>query len=463
MDGNYKLMKRKINLLIGFSAVMLLALSAVQYYLVKTAYDYKIEQFHSEIKEKISRITNDYSDIDATIFNKKDQLYKQLAEQYIYDKKARIMIKSALLQNKFKAALTKKLHQRLSREFPDLKLDFAIVLNKFVLYDNLKPADTIYAEKPAISNKLYGNLASLDGAFLVRNYVGTTSGMAQGLNPGYKLLTEETLYVSVQNWETIILKRMAAVLLFALFSILTLVTLFILALKALIRQKKVSDVKTDFINNITHELKTPLTTLSVSAKMLQREEIRRDEKSYHAILETINRQNNRLQQLIDQVLEHSLGYAEIELQQEKTAANAFLKTILSDFRLTHPGITIAMDFEPLETVLQLDKFHLATAIENVLENAVKYGCKKITVATALKNGQFQISIQDDGIGIGKQNHANLFDKFYRVPQGNLHNTKGLGLGLYYVDQIVKAHRGSVKVISELGKGAAFEINLPQTA
>lgn len=450
-------MKQKINLLIAFSAVVLIALSAMQYYLVKTTYDYKVEQFRTEIKEKIAKITNDYSDIDSTIFYKKDLLYKELAENYLLDPERRDHIKKSILQNSFKAELTKKLQKEFEREIPNLELDFAIVLDKFVIY-NEKEADTIFAEKPFIENKMYGNLASLDNAFLVRNYVGTTSG--KSLNADYKLLTEDTLYVSVNNWETIIWKRMALILVFALFSILTLITLFVIAIKALIKQKKVSDIKTDFINNITHELKTPLTTLSVSTKILERKEVRENDKVYENVLSTINRQNSRLQNLIDQVMTNSLGYEEIELQKEKVSMPSFLHSIVDDFQIAYPNVAIFTAFDSKKINLNLDKFHLTTAITNVLENAVKYGCQNITITTSLENNQFNIGIQDDGIGIPKSKHSLLFDKFYRVEQGNLHNAKGLGLGLYYVDQIIKAHQGSINVVSELGKGASFNISIP---
>lgn len=452
-------MKKKINLLIGFSAVVLVVLSAIQYYLVKTTYEYKVEQFRSEIKAKIAKITNDYSDIDTTIFNKKDLLYKQLAENYIRDKSTRFHIKNALLQNEFKSELTRKLQEEFQNEIPDLTIDFAIVLDKFVIYDATKEADTIFAEKPFIENKLYGDLASLDDAFLIRNYVGTTSGSLkkQELSSDYKLLTEDTLYVSIKNWEFIVLKRMTLLLVLAIFSILTLITLFVIALKALIKQKKISDIKTDFINNITHELKTPLTTLSVSTKILERKEIRENDATFSTVLGTINRQNNRLQNLIDQVMTNSLGYEEIELHKEKVSMPDFLNSIINDFQIAYPDISIAKELDTQKINLNLDKFHLTTAITNVLENAVKYGCKNIAVKASLLNNEFSISISDDGIGISKSKHSLLFDKFYRVEQGDLHDAKGLGLGLYYVDQIIKAHQGTINVVSDLGKGATFDL------
>ncbi|WDO11990.1 HAMP domain-containing histidine kinase [Flavobacterium sp. WW92] len=452
-------MKKKINLLIGFSAVILVVLSAIQYYLVKTTYEYKVEQFRSEIKAKIAKITNDYSDIDTTIFNKKDLLYKQLAENYIRDKSTRFHIKNALLQNEFKSELTRKLQEEFQNEIPDLTIDFAIVLDKFVIYDATKEADTIFAEKPFIENKLYGDLASLDDAFLIRNYVGTTSGSLkkQELSSDYKLLTEDTLYVSIKNWEFIVLKRMTLLLVLAIFSILTLITLFVIALKALIKQKKISDIKTDFINNITHELKTPLTTLSVSTKILERKEIRENDATFSTVLGTINRQNNRLQNLIDQVMTNSLGYEEFELHKEKVPMPDFLNSIINDFQIAYPDISIAKELDTQKISLNLDKFHLTTAITNVLENAVKYGCKNIAVKASLLNNEFSISISDDGIGISKSKHSLLFDKFYRVEQGDLHDAKGLGLGLYYVDQIIKAHQGTINVVSDLGKGATFDL------
>ncbi|KAF2511541.1 HAMP domain-containing histidine kinase [Flavobacterium zhairuonense] len=450
-------MKQRINLLIAFSVIALIVLTTVQCYLVKTAYDYKVAEFHTQIKNEIAQITNNYSDIDSVLVAKKEALYKQLSENYIKGKNSRLDVKNAVLEKQYQSTLTHQIQRKFERDLPNFKIDFAIVLNKFIVYKNTQKADTIFSEKPFIENKLYGNLSSLNHAFLVRNYVGTTNGTFE--NQEYQLLTEDSMYVSVIDWEMIILRRMTFILVLSLFSILTLISLFVIAIKALIKQKKVSDVKTDFINNITHELKTPLATLGISTKILEQKNIRENDENFNSILSTISRQNNRLQNLIDQVMANSLAENEIELQKEKIETEDFLLSIVNDFKITFPKINLKTDFQTQKTILTLDKFHLTTAFLNVLENAVKYGSNTITVKTRIVEKQFSISFEDDGIGIAKNKQAFLFEKFYRVEQGNLHNTKGLGLGLYYVDQIVKAHQGSVNVISDLGKGTQFTILL----
>jgi signal transduction histidine kinase len=450
-------MKQRINLLIGFSVVALFVLMTVQCYLVKTAYEYKVAQFHTQIKNEIAQITNNYSDIDSALVSRKEVLYKSLSEKYMKGKKSKLDIKNGVLNAQSQNIITQKIKRKFEKDLPDFKIDFAVVLNKFILYKNEQEADTIFSEKPFIQNKLYGNLASLNHAFLVRSYVGTTNGTFE--NEEYKLLTEDSMYVSVIDWEMIILRRMMFILILSLFSIAILISLFVIAIRALIKQKKVSDVKTDFINNITHELKTPLATLGISTKILAQKNIRDNDENFNSIVNTISRQNNRLQNLIDQVMANSLAENEIELQKEKIEAEDFLLSIANDFKITFPKINLKTDFQTEKTILVLDKFHLTTAFLNVLENAVKYGSNTITVKTKIVEKQFSISFEDDGIGIAKNKQAFLFDKFYRVEQGNLHNTKGLGLGLYYVDQIVKAHQGSVNVISDLGKGTQFTILL----
>lgn len=456
-------MKRKIRLLIGFSVLALVVLTAIQCYLVRTAYDYEKARFREEIQAKIGAVTRDYSAVDSSFYYEKDQAYKALAEDYILNKSLRRLTRERLLQNPFKTALSRKLQQELQHELPNLELDFAVVLNKFVLYHGSHAPDTLFAEKPRMRNLLYGKIASLDDAFLIRNYVGTVSGSIQASqqDSSYKLLTEDSLYITVANWQWIILRRMTLILAVALGSILTLVLLFVLALRALISQKRVSDVKTDFINNITHELKTPLTTLAVSTKMLRKPELLQDPTRTQTVLETMERQNLRLQQLIDQVMANALGHEALALQKEAIVIDRWLGGLVSDFSVAHPELQIQTQLEAGVSVT-VDKFHFTTAVLNVLENAVKYGSSHILIQTSVQNGRLHLGILDNGIGIAKDQQLLLFDKFYRVTEGNLHSTKGLGLGLYYVDQILKAHRGSISVASALGKGAQFNLSIPLT-
>lgn len=450
-------MKNRIKTLIFFSSLVFILLCAIQYYLVMTTYKYKVAEFKLEVKERLSKITNNYSDIDSSLFYKKEKLYKNLAENYLKNNLYLNQLKHQLINNPFKNELTQKIQDEFDKEF-EHNIEFAIVLNKFILYKNGSKADTLVSEKSGIKNKMYGNLMSLKNAFLVRNYVGTTNQTS--IKNKYKLLTEDSLYISIQNWEMIILKRMILVLLFSILTILILITIFFITIKSLIKQKKINDIKTDFINNISHELKTPLTTLAISTKILERKETKQNETLTNQVINTISRQNERLQKLIDQVITNSIGYEQIELQKENTNINKLLSNIITDFNTTHQHITIETNFHPSKPNIVLDKFLLSTAITNILENAVKYGSKSISVITNITNEQFSIEITDDGIGIEQQQQIYLFEKFYRVPQGNLHQTKGLGLGLYYVKQIIKAHKGNIKLISELGKGASFTLCLP---
>lgn len=455
-------MSRKINLLIAFSAAVTLLLAAINIYLVSTAYSYKVQEFRNEVKDIISTITANNSGLDSAFFRKKDILYRELAEDYLANRHIRHKIKDKVLNNPYQSELANKLQRNLEHEFPELRMEFAVVIDKFVVYNGEKKADTIYSHsKTSLNNRIIGNMTSLEDAFAVRNYVGTTSGLAGKGN--FSLLTEDTLYLTIYDWKQVIFKRMLLILCLSILSIGTVVILFVLALKALIRQKKVSDVKSDFINNITHEFKTPLTTLSVSTKILEDPTIKGNEHAYQNVLQTINRQNTRLQALIDAVMANALGFDDSDLTKESTNLHLLLQSIISDFSLANPAVQLQYAPQNRQVSLGVDKFHITTAIINVLDNAVKYGSSNILINTGTCKSGFSISIRDDGIGIAKNRQPLLFNKFYRVDTGNIHNVKGLGLGLYYVGQIVKAHKGTISVVSDPGKGSSFNIVLPAAA
>ena len=270
--------------------------------------------------------------------------------------------------------------------------------------------------------------------------------------------------ILITDWKSIVFRRMATLLIFSVLLFLFVVGLLYYSIKNLINQKKITEIKTDFINNITHELKTPLATLSVASKSLKNKEIQNTPEAFENTLHIVDRQNTRLQKLIDQVLTNSLSSEDIVLSKDAIVDTIYFKNLVDDFKLStqQKSLKLINDVCEEEVVLRIDTFHFTTALLNVLENAVKYGNDEteIHLKTSLKNNKYVIEIQDNGSGISEKDQAQIFDKFYRVSHGNVHDVKGLGLGLYYTHQIVHAHRGKITVQSELTKGTTFIITIP---
>lgn len=268
--------------------------------------------------------------------------------------------------------------------------------------------------------------------------------------------------MNINGWERIVFGRMVSLLLVSIGIFLLVFWLLYYSIKNLITQKKIADIKTDFVNNITHELKTPLSTLSLATKMLKNDEMVFVSESSKNIVNTIERQNIRLQKLIDQVVHNSLGYQEIKLNKERVNANEYLNLIIDDFQLSLDSVGIEILKEiSIDRFVYIDKFYFATAVLNILENAVKYGKENLKIViSANKAADFKLVIADNGIGITKKEIPFLFDKFFRIGNKEVHNVKGLGLGLYYTNQIVKAHQGKILVESQQGKGTIFTILIP---
>jgi signal transduction histidine kinase len=278
----------------------------------------------------------------------------------------------------------------------------------------------------------------------------------------FRVLTRDKM--SISEWERIVLGRMALLLTGSIVLLVFVMALFYHSIKSLIKQKKVTDVKTDFINNITHELKTPLATLSIASKSLKNKEIIASAEAFQNTLQILDRQNTRLQKLIDQVMSNSLGSESLVLNKEQIMDTVYFKNLLDDFTLSvqSKDLRIIRQIEPEEVVLRIDTFMFTTALLNILENTIKYGKENVSigVATHLKNNVYEIQIKDNGIGIPDKEQKLIFDKFYRVSDGNLHNVKGLGLGLYYTKQVIDAHSGAITVVSEKNKGTTFTIIIP---
>lgn len=251
-----------------------------------------------------------------------------------------------------------------------------------------------------------------------------------------------------------------------LVAIITLVLVFFgFSINVILRQKRLSEVKTDFINNMTHELKTPISTIGLSSELLLRGDFKEDPERLKRYAEIIYKENKRLENQVERVLNVAkLDKEKLVLKKEHLSLHELILDAKESFDLnqTDNGGQITLELNAENDNLQLDPVHITNVIYNLLDNAVKY-CEQtpqITISTSNRDKGFQLTISDNGIGIRREDIKLIFDKFFRVPTGNLHNVKGFGLGLYYVKLIVEEHGGKIQVKSSVGKGSAFHLWFP---
>ncbi|GAA3914145.1 HAMP domain-containing sensor histidine kinase [Chitinophaga oryziterrae] len=247
--------------------------------------------------------------------------------------------------------------------------------------------------------------------------------------------------------------------------LLVLVTIcFIYMLRTILKQKKLSEIKNDFINNMTHELKTPIATVYAAVEAMQNFNALNDQKKTQNYLDISKQELQRLSDLVEKVLHiASEENEEIEIYREETDLNDVIDTIITNHQLkTNRPVQFRYDNLLGDRLVFVDKTHISNAISNLVDNAIKYSGEHpaVSIRCSIENGTLTIRVKDNGIGIPKMYQENIFDAFFRVPTGNLHNVKGFGLGLSYVKKIIMLHGGTITVTSEQEKGSEFIIHLP---
>lgn len=233
----------------------------------------------------------------------------------------------------------------------------------------------------------------------------------------------------------------------------------------IIRQKKLSTIKNDFISNMTHEFKTPISTISLASEMLGDESIVKTPEKQKRFLKMIKDENKRLSVLVESILQTAiLDKGEFKLKLNELDIHEIITTAINNTNLLveQRNGKIVTNLNATKTRLMADRVHLTNIVFNLIDNAIKYSKEipEITITTNDSSNGINIIVKDNGIGISKENQRKIFDKFYRVPTGNVHNVKGFGLGLSYVQAVVNKHGGEITVHSELGKGSIFTIFLP---
>lgn len=312
----------------------------------------------------------------------------------------------------------------------------------------------------------YGVYDCSHECMLYGNYVPLQTSKSKFTNKVLPEWANQGYYFGVQfpNREAHIINQMG-IWSFSSIVLLLVIVFFGYTLFVILKQKRLSEIQKDFINNMTHEFKTPISTIAVSTEVLKDPSIIQHPERLLNYATIIEKENTRLKQQVERVLQMArLDKEDIGLKKEPVDVHQLIHDAIRN-----TSMTVQQKQGTVKTVLtaaihemQADKLHLTNVFNNLLDNAIKY-CKEIpsiSIRTDNHNNGIMIEVIDNGIGISRENQKRIFQKFYRVPTGNVHDVKGFGLGLSYVKTIIDAHRGNISVTSEQDKGSIFRVFIP---
>lgn len=344
------------------------------------------------------------------------------------------------------------------------------LLLKHEFYDHNIKEDFQYGIYDCFSDSIvYGDYIRFEGDSTFTN---------QRLNDDYKL--DESLQIKLNSdlhYFSVVFPKIENVTLeelpndvtpwYYLFAIILFVMVFFgFSISVIFKQKKLSEIRNDFINNMTHELKTPIATIGLSSETLMNLDPEKSKDKLLRYATIIYKENKRLESQVERVLNvANLDRSEIKLNFSIFDVHEIIEEAAENFefnQLEELGGTIKLELNAKNALLNADVVHITNIVNNLLDNAIKY-CDKtpeIVISSANQKGKIMINFKDNGKGISRENLKYIFDKFYRVPTGNLHDVKGFGLGLFYVKTIIDELGGSIGAKSTLGKGSEFTITLP---
>lgn len=319
------------------------------------------------------------------------------------------------------------------------------------------------------SDYVYGIYNADSKTFILGKYQGFTQKVKNSrYQASFSCVKDRKRYnlaIYFTDRQSLILDELLGWAILSLIFVLVLIIGFYFSANSMLKQKKLSEMKNDFVNNMTHEFKTPISTINLTGEMLLKDKVLKDGDKAKRYTRIILDENSRLKKQVEQVLqiaiidrgEFKLKYQEVNMHDIlRGQANTF-EVIVSERRGT-----IQQQLEAENPVITGDRTHLENVVANLIDNAIKYVTEipHIRIETTNKNSGIVVSVHDNGIGISSENKKQIFKNLYRVPTGNVHNVKGFGLGLYYVKKMVEAHGGNITLESELGKGSSFYIYLP---
>lgn len=281
------------------------------------------------------------------------------------------------------------------------------------------------------------------------------------------LAVDETLVVVALDWRDAALKELRVRILSSILFTIIIITAFYLTVRTMLRQKKLGEIKNDFINNMTHEFKTPIATISLAVDALKNEKVMQDREKMSYFSAIIKEENQRMNRQVETILKASqLDRQEVELNIQPLHVHQVIKDVVDNFtlQLQQKGGKAELTLNATNDLVEADEVHFTNMINNLIDNAVKYSRENtpllLKITTQSNGRNMIIRVEDNGIGMSKETVKRVFERFYRAHTGNLHNVKGFGLGLSYVKTVVEAQGGEIKVDSVLGKGSTFTLEFP---
>jgi two-component system phosphate regulon sensor histidine kinase PhoR len=279
------------------------------------------------------------------------------------------------------------------------------------------------------------------------------------------LLPNEHLFIIIPDFKSQVWQSLTWMIIFSALFTIIIISAFYITVRTMLNQKKMSEIKSDFINNMTHEFKTPLATISLAVDALKNEKVMNDKAKWQYFNNIIKDENKRMNKHVETILQAALmEKQEFRLNLIPVHIHELLPRIVDNFQLQLNEKNGAVEFllNAANDVIHVDEVHFTNILSNLIDNAIKYSKENLVIklTTHRTPRYFIIQIQDNGIGMSKETVKRVFEKFYRAHTGNLHNVKGFGLGMSYVKSVVDAHKGRIRVESTLGKGSTFTIEIP---
>ncbi|MBO9200726.1 MULTISPECIES: sensor histidine kinase [Niastella] len=423
----------------------------VQYSWLRTMLVDKHEEFRYKLIKSINEVGTNLMEQKSSLPSLKNYRirpdFSLQSEQF----RSELMRPPTIAQKFTEQEVADKLHKAFAAEgLKEVKFEFAITSNVNLLSYEIKSRAFLNQVEDTTSDRN-----------LVLYYIFQPPSGSDLEN----LVPEEIMTVIVPNVKKIVLSDMRWMIVGAVFFTLMIITAFYITVNALLRQKKLSEIKNDFINNMTHEFKTPLATISLAVDALRNEKVAQDREKMNYFSGIIKEENKRMNKHVETILQAAvMDRQELTLNKVPLHVHKLIHEIMDNYKLQleEKGARAELSLDARFDFIEADQVHFRNLISNLIDNAVKYSKDNllIKIATYNTNKFIGIRIEDNGIGMSKETVRRIFEKFYRAHTGNLHNVKGFGLGLSYVKTVVDAHDGKIKVDSILGKGSAFNLEIP---